>query len=110
MVTMMLREAYFRYAVRDDDEAFAREKLAEEIHDAYNRQFGDEKGRMTCPISRVMRYVALLDFFNDQQYPPVMRQNLLARIKIERPQLAEQFSQIEQQMLRESQRESQQSQ
>jgi hypothetical protein len=110
MVSTMLREAYFRYAVRDDDEAFAVEKLAEEIHDTYNRQFSDEKGRMGLPEFRLMRYVAILDFFNDQDYPPVMRQNLLARIKIERPQLAEQFSQIEQQMLRESQQESKQSQ
>jgi len=103
MVATMLCEAYFRYAVRDDDEAFAREKLAEEIHDTYNREFSDEKGRLDLPDFKVMRYAALLDFFNDQQYPPVMRQNLLARIKIERPQLAEQFSRIEQQLLMESQ-------
>ncbi len=103
MVMTMLREAYFRYAVRDDDEAFAIEKLAEEIHEAYNRHFGDEP-RMMLPDFKVMRYVALRDFFNDELYPLVMRQNLLARIKIERPQIAEQFSQIEKQMLQQSQR------
>jgi hypothetical protein len=110
IVTMMLQEAYFRYAVRDDDEAFALEKMAEEVHDAYNREYGDEKGRLDLPDFKVMRYAALLDFFNDVQYPSVMRQNLLSRIKVERPQLAEQFSQIEEQLLRESQQKSQQSQ
>jgi hypothetical protein len=55
-----------------------------------------------------MRFNAINDFFNDQDYPPEMRQNLIARIKIERPDIAEQFSQIEQK-LNESQQ-SQQSQ
>lgn len=102
MVTMMLREVYFRYALRDDDESYAIEKLAEELHDAYNQHFGDDP-RLMLPDFKVMRYLSILDFFNDEQYPLVMRQNLLARIKIERPQLAEQFSQIERQMLRQSQ-------
>ncbi len=102
MILMMLREAYFRYAVRDDDEAFAREQLAEEVYRTYMAQYGDEK-RTALPDFKIMRYNAILDFFNDQQYPLVMRRNLLARIKIERPQLAEQFSQIEKQMLQESQ-------
>jgi hypothetical protein len=37
-----------------------------------------------------------------------MRQNLLARIKIEQPKLAEQFSQIEEQLIQESQQQQQQ--
>jgi hypothetical protein len=57
-----------------------------------------------------MRYTALRDFFNDVQYPPAMRQNLLGRIKVERPQLAEQFSQIEEQLEKESQQKPQQTQ
>jgi len=110
MVSMMLLEAYFRYAVRDDDEAFALEKMAEEIHDSFNREYGDEKGRLDLPDFKVMRYTALRDFFNDVQYPPAMRQNLLGRIKVERPQLAEQFSQIEEQLEKESQQKPQQTQ
>ena len=50
-----------------------------------------------------MKYNAFMDFFADEGYPLVMRQNLLARIKIEQPKLAEQFSQIEEQLIRESQ-------
>jgi len=102
MITMMLHEVYFRYALRDDDESYAIEKLAEELHNAYNQHFSGEP-RLMLPDFKVMRYLSLLDFFNDEQYPLVMRQNLLARIKIERPQLAEQFSQLEQQMLQQSQ-------
>jgi len=110
MITMMLHEAYFRYALRDDDESFAIEKMAEEIHDAFNREYGDEKGRLDLPDFKIMRYTALYDFFNDVQYPPAMRQNLLGRIKVERPQLAEQLSQIEEQLQKESQQKLQQTQ
>jgi hypothetical protein len=97
MITMMLREAYFRYAMRDDDESYAVEKVAEEIHTAYNKDKEDDP-RMMLPDFKVLRYLSLIDFFNDEQYPPVMRQNLIARIKIERPDLAEQLGQIEEQL------------
>jgi len=107
-VLLMLREAYFMYAVRNDDESFAREQMAEEIYQTYQKQYGDE-ARMRLPDFKIMRYNAINDFFNDQEYPPEMRQNLIARIKIERPDIAEQFSQIEEQLLRQSQQ-SQQSQ
>ncbi len=102
MILLMLREAYFRYAVRDDDEAFAREQMAEEAYRIYRAKYEPEE-RIDMPDFKVMRYNALLDFFEDQQYPLVMRQNLLGRIKIERPELAEQFMEIEQQMLQKSQ-------
>jgi hypothetical protein len=102
MIMMMLSEAYFRYAVRDDDEAFAREKMAEETYKLYNEKYGDER-RLRIPEFKMVRYNALQDFLNDRQYPVVMRRNLIGRIKIERPELAEQFSQIEQQLLKEYQ-------
>jgi hypothetical protein len=102
MIMMMLSEAYFRYAVRDDDEAFAREKMAEDTYKLYNERFSDEQ-RLHIPEFKVLRYNALQDFLSDRQYPIVMRQNLLGRIKVERPELAEQFTQIEQQLQKESQ-------
>jgi hypothetical protein len=97
MMMLMLREAYFRYAVRDDDEAFAREKLAEDVWRICNEKFGDEV-RLRLPDFKILRYNALIDFFNDQEYPPAMRQNLIGRIKVERPQLEKQFTEIEQQL------------
>jgi hypothetical protein len=84
--------------------------MAEEVYDAYSREYGDEKGRLDLPDFKVMRFTALIDFFNDVQYPPVMRQNLLGRIKVERPQLAEQLSRIEEQLQKESQQKPQQTQ
>ena len=102
MIMMMLSEAYFRYAVRDDDEAFAREKMAEETYKLYNEKYSDEL-RPRIPEFRMVRYNALQDFLRDRQYPVVMRRNLIGRIKIERPELAEQFTQIEQQLLKEYQ-------
>jgi len=102
MIMMMLSEAYFRYAVRDDDEAFAREKLAEETYKLYNVKFSDEP-RLRIPDFKALRYNALQDFLNDRQYPVVMRQNLVGRIKVERLELAEQFAQIEQQLKKEYQ-------
>ena len=101
IVQMMLRESYFRYAVRDDDEAFGREKMAKEIHDYYQSAYLDEN-RINLPDFKLMRYFALLDFFNDYQYPLNMRLNLLARIKIERPELAEQLKQLEEKLQKQS--------
>ncbi len=102
----MLREAYFRYALRDDDASYAIEKMAEDIYNVYTKEYGDE-ARLQLPEFKIMKYNAFMDFFADEGYPLVMRQNLLNRIKIEQPKLAEQFSQIEQQLIEELQRQQQ---
>jgi hypothetical protein len=103
----MLREAYFRYALRDDDASYAIEKMAEDIYNVYTKEYGDE-ARLRLPEFKIMRFNAIIDFFDDQQYPLTMRQNLFARIKVERPQLAEQLVQFAQQMDRELQQQQQQ--
>ncbi len=99
MIEMLLRESYFRYALRDDDEAFGREKMAKEIHTLYQKKHSDEN-RIDLPDFKLLRYTALLDFFNDSQYSTQLRQNLLGRIKIERPELAEQLMHQEQKLLK----------
>ena len=91
-IVALLREGYFRYAMRDDDEAFAREKMAKDIWDLYISQYGEEF-RVDLPELPVLRYLALLDFLNDLQYPPNLRRNLLSRIRIERPDLYKQLQQ-----------------
>jgi len=101
MVNMLLRESYFRYAMRDDDEAFNSESLAKQIHDYYQKKYSDEN-RINLPEFKMVKYFALTDFFDDASYPLSLRQTLLARIKIERPKLAEEFMQIEQQLIKES--------
>jgi len=102
IIQMMLRESYFRYAVRDDGEADGLEKMAKEIHDHYQSEFPDEQ-RIDLPDFKLLRYFALLDFFNDRQYPLNLRRNLLGRIKIERPELAEQLRKQEEKLLKEAQ-------
>ncbi len=94
IVQMMLRESYFRYAMRDDDEAAGREKMAREVYDHYQSLYRDEN-RINLPDFKLLRYFALVDFFGDWQYPLRIRRNLLARIKIERPDLAEQLKRVE---------------
>jgi len=94
IIGMMLRESYFRYALHDDDEAFGREKMAEEVHRHYQSVYGGEN-RIDLPDFALLRYLALIDFLNDGQYPPNMRRALRNRIRIERPKLAEQLEKQE---------------
>jgi len=97
-ISALLRESYYLYAIRDDDAAFGREKLAEEIHQHYKSIYGDGN-RIDLPEFPLLRYLAIMDFLYDQQYPPYLRQNLLGRIKIERPELAEQLKQQEEKLI-----------
>jgi hypothetical protein len=99
-IIFILREGYFLYAIRDDDEAYGREKLAEEIHNYYQNKYSDEN-RIDLPDLKQLKYLALCDFLEDMQFVPNLRLSLLARIEIERPELAEQLKpwkeQLEQQ-------------
>jgi hypothetical protein len=101
-IIALLREAYFRFALRDDDEAFGREKLADQVWNYYQQKYEDEDRIDLPPLPR-LRYLALLDFINDSWYPPNLRQNLLNRIQIERPELYEQLQQEEQKARQETQ-------
>ena len=99
IIQMMLRESYFRYALRDDNEAFGREKMAEQVHRHYQSIYRDEN-RIDLPDFKLLRYFALIDFLNDRQYPLNLRLNLRGRIKIERPDVARQLEQQEREMLK----------
>jgi hypothetical protein len=99
IVEMMLQESYFRYAMHDDDEAFGREKMAKEVYDHYQSPRIDEN-RIDLPDFTLLRYLSLIDFLNDQQYPPNMRLALYNRIKLERPELAEQLEKKEEEVLK----------
>jgi len=94
MVQLLLRESYFRYALRDDEDSYNKEKLAQEIHDFYMTS-NKEEYRIDLPDFKVMRYAAMVDFLNDAQYSPQLRKSLVDRIKIERPDLSEIFTEIE---------------
>ncbi|MHC4633452.1 MAG: hypothetical protein ACYS9C_19575, partial [Planctomycetota bacterium] len=106
IILMLLREAYFRYAVHDDNEAFAREKMAEEAYKQYMDKFGDLH-RVDLPEFPRLRYLALRDFLDDWQYPPNLRRNLLGRIKIERPDLYKELEQEEGKLIKKAQKQQQ---
>ena len=92
MITMMLRESYYLYAIRDDDGSFNSEKMAEQVWNYYQVKHDDPEFRINLPTLPQFRSFALRDFLNDQLYPPYLRQTLLGRIRIEKPEL---FKQLE---------------
>ena len=93
-LALLLQEAYYHYAVHDDDEAFGRERMAREIYDAYKKRGLKEEGadRVTLPDFEVLRYIGITSFLNDQQYPDEVRQNLVERIRVEKPELYEKMN------------------
>jgi hypothetical protein len=94
LVVTLLRESYFYYAMRDDNEAASREKLARQVYDFYMGPMEDQ-WRIDLPPLPRLRYMALIDFLNDRQYLPSIRRALRNRIKIEKPDLFEQLMQEE---------------
>ncbi len=97
LLVMLLRESYFYYAMRQDDDAFGREKLAREIYEYYHKEFSESERIDVPPLSK-LRYVALQDFLQDRQFPPELQRALLGRIKLERPDLYEKLRQQEEQL------------
>jgi hypothetical protein len=90
LIIMALREAYFRFAVHDDDEAYGREKWAKEVFTIYQTKYSDEEWRrLDLPNFEMLRFLAFLDFMRDRFYPENLRNALLGRIKVERPDLFE---------------------
>jgi len=87
-VILLLRESFFLYAIRDDETSYGRENLAKEIHSHYQKKYLDEN-RIDLPDFKVLQYLALRDFMEDLKFVPDLRLSLLARIEVERPDLAE---------------------
>ncbi len=99
MVVNLLREAFFRYALRDDEESYGLEKMAQEVYNEYRNRYQD-RNRIDLPEMAVLKYAALQDFYFDQQYPKSLRNQLMSRIDIERPELAEKLREIEEERLK----------
>jgi len=88
LIEMTLREAYFRFAVRDDNEAAGLERWAREVYDMYQTETADGE-RTGLPPFEFMRYMALRGFMEDAFYPEHLKLRLIGRIRIERPELFE---------------------
>ncbi len=102
IILMMLRESYFLYAIRDDNGAYGREKLAREVYDFYIEEW-EEPVRIGLPPLPVLRYVALQDFLNDQQFAISLRRGLWGRIRLERPDLYKELMEQGEKLQKESQ-------
>ena len=100
MIAMLLQSSYFLYAIHDDEAAFGSEQMAKEAYQAYQKEYTDEE-RIELPDFKMFRYFALIDFLSDEQYPATMRRNLMGRINVERPELAEQLQKQHEKLLKE---------
>ncbi len=90
IISLMLKDSYYRYAMGDDDEAYGREAMAKEIYNNYQSEFsGEGVDRVVLPAFSVLRYIGLRLFLDDPQYPDYVRQNILERIRRQRPKLYE---------------------
>ena len=90
-INALLRESYYLYTIRDDDGAYRSEKMAQDVWDYYLVKHDDPEFRINLPEFKLLRYFALRDFLSDQLYPPYLRQSLLGRIRIEKPDLYRQL-------------------
>lgn len=88
LTIMTLRDAYFSFAIREDDEAFGKERWARDVYEIYQAKYSDEEWRrLDLPSFEMIRFMAFLDFMRDRFFPEHLRNGLLARIRIERPEL-----------------------
>ena len=96
LILMSLREAYFQYGIFNDDQAASSERWAQKVYKIYVKQYSDEEVlRVDLPSFTRLRYIALVGFINDEYYPEHLRQKLLDRIRVERPDLFEQMQKQE---------------
>jgi hypothetical protein len=91
MISMMLRQSYYLYAIRDDDGSYNREQMAEQVRNYYEVKHDNPEFRINLPKLTEFRYLALRDFLSDQLYHPDLRKSLLGRIRIEKPELYRQL-------------------
>jgi hypothetical protein len=93
MIAALLTQGYYYYAIRNDDMASREEDIAEQVFDYYMNKYQPEN-RIDLPEMPVLKYIAVTQFFRDGAYPLYVRQGLLTRIEIERPELYEQFERV----------------
>ena len=93
-IAMLLTEGYYLYAIRDDDAAAGREQMAQQVYDYYNAT-NEPEFRVDLPPMSVLRYFAVGQFLNSAAYPDYVRQGLLNRIQVEKPELYDQLEQTE---------------
>jgi hypothetical protein len=101
LITTTLTEGYYFYAIRNDDAATMRDRLAEEAYKYYLKTYPDEQ-RIDLPSLPVLRFYALSQFLDSEVYPLYIRQGLLSRIEIEKPDLYKQLEQTAEELRRQA--------
>ncbi len=101
LITMTLAQSYLLYAVRDDNASAAQERLAQEAYDHYLITYPAEQ-RIDLPPMRELKFFALSRFLDTEVYPLYLRQGLLSRIEIERPDLYKQLEQTVEELRRQA--------
>ena len=95
-IVLGLREAYFLYAMHNDNEAAAQEDVAEQFYNLYKADIGgDVPDRLGLPKMDMLRYAAFRDFWADPQYPESLKMALAGRIQVEKPELFERLQKQE---------------
>ena len=61
------------------------------------------------PDFNILKYIGITGFLNDQRYPDYVRQNLMERIQIQRPELYEKLEQQHEYFMREMEKQENQS-
>lgn len=98
-IVSLLAEAYYLYALGDDQGALGREEMAQQVYDFYNLVHEPEF-RIDLPAMGELKYFAVGVFLNSGAYPTYVRQRLLDRIENERPEFLEELTQTDEEMRR----------
>ncbi|NQV32407.1 MAG: hypothetical protein HQ515_06915 [Phycisphaeraceae bacterium] len=93
-IESLLKESYYLFAIHSDDEAYGRQELATQLHDFYMAEYGDEETRrVDLPPMTELHLLSMQSFLEDQNYPPYLKENYLARMKLQQPEAFEVFQQ-----------------
>jgi hypothetical protein len=89
-IDSLLRDAFARYALRDDENAYLCEKWAEQILAVFKSQYpSDEMDRLALLDFPQMRWLALQNFMGDPSVDPNIKDFLLQRLQTDDPALFE---------------------
>ncbi|MBN1127076.1 MAG: hypothetical protein JXA82_18890 [Sedimentisphaerales bacterium] len=100
-IIFSLRLGYYYYSLRKDSQAQGYEQWAEEIYKAYQARSGEvEQGRMGLPSFGFLKYQSFRQFMEDPFYPVALKQSLIGRIQVERPELFKQLQEQEAEWLK----------
>jgi hypothetical protein len=102
-IIMTLMQSYYYYAIHEDDLAAAQEDLAQQVYQYYMVKYENPTERIGLPEMPKLRYIAIGDFLNNDAYPMYIREGLMTRIKVEKPDLYKQMKQLDEKIQQEIQ-------